>query len=278
MQFLVAERSGEEAAIIDELHSKWRSVLTTLLQAYSMPGNWKGGRPCAFIPRDIAAMLAHETDARAAAEAELAAELRLARSAFDEDRNNGGSGQIGVCATLNATLKFMQATRPHGRGSLLPLSLLAAALGGLAKGLNVDPMLLPKPKGKGRRSAPPVKSLKKQLAAVLISMLLDDETFCPEGGRREDAANDYVRRKLKLTSVSSATLGNWRSEVTSHLRGFGVPGKADKAIPDPRLCKEAIRLYADIWRAWKDLKGRQSAVELIDRIVANSNIKTFARA
>jgi hypothetical protein len=265
IQFLAAEQSGAEAAIIDELYSNWRSVLTTLLRAYSTPGNWKGRRPRAFIPQDVATLLAGEIDSRIAAEAEFKSALRVAHLTFEQDRVRGGSGRIGMCAAINATLTFMQTTRP-GDSSLLHLPLLATILAGLEQGCEPDRLVVP-PKKNGDRRASLMQSLLQQYAAAAVSVLMDDPKFQPgEGQRRTEAAKRYVQRKLDQLGLKKSwrTVGNWHSKVVAELpAGIGRSGKPDKMHPDGTLAPCGVQAYLSVWCPWRTKakpKGEEASI------------------
>jgi hypothetical protein len=263
-QFLSAELSSAERTVIDELYNRWRSLFITLLQVYSAPNNWKGGRPHALIPQDLATFIAAETESRFAAEAEFKSALKVAHLAFEQDRVIGGSGRIGMCAAINAVLKFLQTTRP-GDSSLGHLPLLVTSLAGLEQGCAVDPMFVP-PRKNGNRRAPLTQTLLLQYAAAAVSVLMDDPKFQPgEGQRRTEAAKRYVKRKLAQLGlkVSWRTVGNWHSKVVGELpTGVGRSGKPDK-ISAGRSARYDIQAYLSVWQLWRTKakpKGEEASV------------------
>lgn len=279
VRLIDAKATGKERTVVGNLTHAWRRKVAALLAAYSAPDNWRGKKPLGAFPQDLASILSNQTKQLAAAEADLQSALTLARAEYDRDLCDGGSGRIGVGASLNAVLKYLQ-VNSNFEGKLLPLSLLATGLADLAKGNVVAPIFLPAKK-RGRRRAQLHRFSQKQIAAALVSVLMDDEKFHPEGGKRERAANIHVQRQLhKLgMKISPDTVGNWRSEVTADLRGVGVPGVKDRMLADPD--KSQIPLYLALWYDWRLRKASGPTVHaltFVSGVLARDNVKSLLAA
>jgi hypothetical protein len=274
-----AKAAGKERGVISNLTHAWRRKVVALLAAYSAPDNWRGKQPLGALPQDLASILSNQTQRLAVAEANLQSALTLARAECDRDLGNGGSGRIGVCGALNAVLRYLQ-SNPSLEGQLFPVSLLATGLADLAKGNLVAPIFLPTKK-RGRRSAPLHKASQKQIVAALVSVLMDDEKFQPDAGKREIAANVHVQRQIhKLgLKIAAPTVGNWRSEVTAHLRGVGVPGVKDHKRPEPGNTQTP--LYLALWYDWRVRKASDPtvhAVRFVAGVLSGDNVKSLLAA
>lgn len=272
-QLMEAEASGQGPEVIDEFAHTWRAVLSTLLEAYSAPANWRRGVPRRSLPQDVAAVLGRQIRTIAAAETELASTLTSASNEFVRERKNGGDGRSSVCASLNALFRYLAVVRPSRRGQLQPLTTLGVGLDDLQAGRATDPMFLPAQRKGGRRKAPLSHAVLHQIAAVAVAILMDDHEFEPDGRKRKKAANAYVSRKLERIGwkYSPETVGNWRSQVTSHLpRGVGSPRKPDHVRPSPAQSKDQVQTYLRIWYYWRDRdRHGLSARDFADRLIGS---------
>ena len=121
------------------------------------------------------------------------------------------------------------------------------------------------------------RQLLQQCAAAAVAILLDDKDgFRPPNGKRKDAANSYVVRRLRrlgLKAVDDTKIANWRDSVSKYLCGFGSPGKPDKIRPEPTQCDYHVRFYANAWLAWRRLAAKgEPATRFVDELL-NENLK-----
>jgi hypothetical protein len=239
----------------------WSAPLAMLLR-YAAPENWHDGLPVlCIIPQDTASALATKIEALVRAQSAMRSKLESTQKQFSVDRQAGGSGRVGACASLLAMIEFMQATSAAADGQLVPPDMLLLAVAGLD--LGHDDPLLARPKTGGRPRAPLPRGLLLQHIAVAVSILMDDKRFNPGRGARETAAIRYIQKRLariKCKKFSDATIAAWRNKVMGFLpRGFGVPGKQDRIQLEPAQSEIEMRVYVKWWTAWREEARRANA-------------------
>ena len=203
----------------------------------------------------------------------FASELETAKREFREGRSKGDGGRRGARRGLQALIVAVQHSRPDLKDRLEPLYHLLANLDGLETG-RVDPMFRPRRLRQG--GAPPASEacwLQKETTAVAVSMLLDDERFQPIGKRREEAANRYAEKRLRLLGMkapSKSTVGNWRAEVMAHVPGVvGVPNKTKAKRLNPDQFSDKVQVYMKLWCMWQDMRDEKSASTWIEEILSD---------
>lgn len=264
-----AERRGKVAPTLKR--SPLNSLASCLepLASYCSPDNWRDGRPIRPMSREQALALLAALERILSARVDLRGALGDAQERFSKDRREGGNGRIGASASLIALLRFGTDTGELPDGSLLPASILLAALASMEKGLALDPLLIP-PHASSRRPDSLMDDMPKQIAAACIAIMLDDPHFCPNG-KREEVAVNFVSRRLRAIGLEAGEhrLRSWRRSVRKALpKRFGKPGRPDREHLDPKAAPLCIQCFVGAWQDWRAQKGRVRAEVYVTRLLS----------